>query len=89
MPYQDCLNRSSSFARTSKCRLQQSEITHAMLTAGFGEAEFYPDLMTKVAVLIDGIIRNHPFLDGNKASRYCSGRAVSACEWVRPENEQS
>ena len=74
MPYQDCLNRSSSFARTSKCRLQQSEITHAMLTAGFGEAEFYPDLMTKAAVLIDGIIRNHPFLDGNKRA----GIAVAA-----------
>ena len=45
-----------------------------MLTAGFGEAEFYPDLMTKAAVLIDGIIRNHPFLDGNKRA----GIAVAA-----------
>lgn len=34
--------------------------------AGFGGIELYPDLMAKAAVLMDGIIRNHPFLDGNK-----------------------
>lgn len=34
--------------------------------AAFGGTEFYPNLMTKAAVVMDGIIRNHPFLDGNK-----------------------
>jgi death-on-curing protein len=34
--------------------------------AAFGGAEFYPDLMTKAAVVMDGIVRNHPFIDGNK-----------------------
>lgn len=34
--------------------------------AAFGGTEFYPDLMTKAAVLMDGLIRNHPFIDGNK-----------------------
>jgi death-on-curing protein len=34
--------------------------------AGFGGTEFYPALMTKAAVVMDGIIRNHPFIDGNK-----------------------
>ena len=34
--------------------------------AAFGGTEFYPDLMTKAAVLIDGMIRNHPFTDGSK-----------------------
>ncbi|MGH7232509.1 MAG: type II toxin-antitoxin system death-on-curing family toxin [Nitrospiraceae bacterium] len=34
--------------------------------AGFGATEFYPDRMMKAAVLMDGIIRNHPFVDGNK-----------------------
>jgi death-on-curing protein len=34
--------------------------------AGFGTREFYPDLMIKAAVLMDAIIRNHPFVDGNK-----------------------
>lgn len=41
---------------------------------GFGTTEFYPDLMTKAAVLMDGIIRNHPFVDGNKRT----GIAVAA-----------
>lgn len=36
--------------------------------AAFGGTEFYPDLMMKAAVLMDGIIRNHPFVDGNKRS---------------------
>lgn len=34
--------------------------------AAFGGTEFYPDLMTKAAVLMDGLTRNHPFIDGNK-----------------------
>jgi len=34
--------------------------------AAFGRTEFYPDLMTKAAALMDGIIRNHPLVDGNK-----------------------
>ena len=34
--------------------------------AAFGGTEFYPDLMTKAAVVLDGIVRNHPFIDGNK-----------------------
>jgi death-on-curing protein len=42
--------------------------------AGFGDMEFYPDLMTKAAVLMDALIRNHPFLDGNKRA----GIAVAA-----------
>lgn len=31
--------------------------------AAFGGTEFYPDLMTKAAVVMDGIIRNHPFVE--------------------------
>ena len=34
--------------------------------AGFGQAEFFPDLMRKAAALIDSLVRNHPFVDGNK-----------------------
>lgn len=30
--------------------------------AAFGGTEFYPDLMTKAAVLMDGLTRNHPFM---------------------------
>lgn len=34
--------------------------------AAFGDTEFYPDVMTKAAALMDGLTRNHPFIDGNK-----------------------
>ena len=31
-----------------------------------GSQDLYPDLFHKAAVLMDSLIRNHPFLDGNK-----------------------
>ena len=34
--------------------------------AAFGDTEFYPDVFTKTAVLMDGLTRNHAFIDGNK-----------------------
>ena len=34
--------------------------------ATFDSKELYPDLFTKAAALMDSLINNHPFLDGNK-----------------------
>lgn len=34
--------------------------------AAFGDTEFYPDIYIKAAVLMDGLTRNHAFIDGNK-----------------------
>lgn len=34
--------------------------------AAFGDTEFYSDIFTKAAVLMDGLTRNHAFIDGNK-----------------------
>ena len=34
--------------------------------AVFGDTEFYQDVFTKAAVLMDGLTRNHAFIDGNK-----------------------
>ncbi|MBC7226688.1 MAG: type II toxin-antitoxin system death-on-curing family toxin [Thermoflexales bacterium] len=31
----------------------------------FGE-DLYPDLLSKAAILVYGLIKNHPFVDGNK-----------------------
>ncbi len=33
--------------------------------ATFDSKELYPDLFTKAAALMDSLINNHPFLDGN------------------------
>lgn len=32
----------------------------------FDHQEFCPDLFTKAAALMDSLVRNHPFVDGNK-----------------------
>lgn len=34
--------------------------------ATFDGADLYPDLYSKAAALLDSLIRNHPFVDGNK-----------------------
>ena len=34
--------------------------------ATFSGQELYPDLFAKAAALMDSIVNNHPFLDGNK-----------------------
>lgn len=34
--------------------------------ATFGGEDLYSDLFTKAAALLDSLIRNHPFVDGNK-----------------------
>jgi death-on-curing protein len=34
--------------------------------AAFGDTEFYPGIFAKAAVLMDGLTRNHAFIDGNK-----------------------
>lgn len=34
--------------------------------ASFGDQDLYPDLYHKAAALLDSLVRNHPFVDGNK-----------------------
>jgi len=34
--------------------------------ASFGNQDLYPDNYEKAAALMDSLVRNHPFLDGNK-----------------------
>lgn len=34
--------------------------------ATFDGKELYPDLFSKAAALMDSLVRNHPFVDGNK-----------------------
>jgi death on curing protein len=40
----------------------------------FGERDLYQDLFSKQAVLMESLIQNHPFVDGNK----CTGIAATA-----------
>jgi len=33
--------------------------------SGFGDPDFYPSVLEKAAVILRGIVKNHPFFDGN------------------------
>ena len=37
---------------------------------GSGDTEFYPTIHEKAAALIESIVKNHPFVDGNKRTGY-------------------
>lgn len=37
---------------------------------GFGETAFYPTIEEKASAVIESIVCNHPFLDGNKRTGY-------------------
>jgi death-on-curing protein len=38
----------------------------------FDGLDLYPDLFTKTAALMDSLVRNHPFVDGNKRTAITS-----------------
>lgn len=42
------------------------------LQATFEGKDLYPDLFTKTAALMDSLVRNHPFVDGNKRTAIAS-----------------
>jgi death-on-curing protein len=42
------------------------------LQATYEGKELYPDLFTKAAALMDSLVRNHPFVDGNKRTAITS-----------------
>jgi death-on-curing protein len=50
--------------------LLESAIARPM--AAFGDNDLYPDLFTKAAALMHSLIKNHPFIDGNKRTAITS-----------------
>jgi len=50
--------------------LLQSAIARPMAT--FGGEDLYPDLFQKAAALMESLIKNHPFIDGNKRTAISS-----------------
>ncbi len=38
--------------------------------SGFGDTEFYPSPEEKAAAVIESIVKNHPFMDGNKRTGF-------------------
>jgi len=48
------------------------EAAVARMSAGFGPVELYPDLFQKAAALLEALVGNHGFLDGNKRTAISS-----------------
>lgn len=44
--------------------------------ATFGGKDLYPDLLAKVAALLFGLVKNHPFVDGNKRTAFVVSAVV-------------
>ncbi|WP_448518432.1 type II toxin-antitoxin system death-on-curing family toxin [Rhodoflexus sp.] len=38
--------------------------------SGFGNTEFYPSPEEKAGAILESIVKNHPFIDGNKRTGY-------------------
>lgn len=46
------------------------ESAHGQLKMTFGGVELYPTIFEKAAALMYSLIKNHPFVDGNKRTAY-------------------
>lgn len=57
-------------SKSSRIDLADSAL-HAPM-AGFGDADFYPDIVDKAAVLCWRLTRNHPLPDGNKRAAWAA-----------------
>lgn len=44
--------------------------------SGFGETEFYPSPEEKAGAILESIVKNHPFIDGNKRTGYVLMRLI-------------
>lgn len=71
--------------KVAKLHLADSAL-HAP-AAGFGDDDFYPDLVDKAAVLIVRLAKNHPLPDGNKRVAWVALRyflVLNEWAWVEP-----
>lgn len=44
--------------------------------SGFEETEFYPSPEEKAGAILESVVKNHPFIDGNKRTGYVLMRLV-------------
>ena len=56
--------------------------------ASFDDQDLYPDLFIKAAALMDSLIRNHPFVDGNKRTGISAAGLFLRINdyWLNPSN---
>lgn len=63
------------------CGLLHSAVMNPMAT--FGGRDLYPDLLAKVAALLFGLVKNHPFVDGNKRTALVASAVVLKLNGLR------
>lgn len=57
------------------------EAAAGRISAGFGDVEFYPTPAEKAAALLESIICDHPFVDGNKrTAMHAAGTFLESCD---------
>lgn len=66
--HQEIMERSEGSAGVRDQGLLESAVYRPQ--AAFGGEDLYPDLFSKAAVLGHSIIKNHPFVDGNKRTGF-------------------
>lgn len=66
--YNEVINETGGSEGIRDIGLLESAIARPQ--SGFAGEEFYPDVFSKAAALGHSIIRNHPFVDGNKRTGY-------------------
>jgi death-on-curing protein len=66
--HQTLLDAFGGAAGVREVGLLQSAIERPF--AGFGESEFYKTPTEKAAAIVESIVKNHPFVDGNKRTGY-------------------
>ena len=53
------------------------------IDAGFGGESLYPGLLEKAAALLEALIQNHPFIDGNKRTALMAAATLLEYNGVR------
>jgi death-on-curing protein len=66
--HQEIMERSEGSAGVRDQGLLESAVYRPQ--ASFGGEDLYPDLFSKAAALGHSIIKNHPFIDGNKRTGF-------------------
>ncbi len=57
--------------------------------ATFGGEDLYPDIFAKTAALMESLIKNHPFLDGNKRVGLTAGAVMLKMNGFRLDTPES
>lgn len=78
---------------TGVTRLSLADSALHAPAAGFGDIDLYPDFVTKAAVLLVRLVKNHPLPDGNKRAAWVSMRlfvAINGWTWLhQPELDEA